>query len=347
MNLKELDYEFPPELIATHPPEHRQDSRMMVVDPRVRTIEHKNFTDFPSYFKPGDVLVINDSKVFPCRLLGNKATGGKVECLLIRPMGEDRWECLLSDSRKIKSGDVLSFGNNLLAQVLSGQGETREVRFDYEGNFDKILEQIGHIPLPPYLRRSDELQDRDRYQTVYAQSVGSVAAPTAGFHLTHEMLQTLERKGVEVVPITLHVGLGTFMPVRAENLDEHVMHTERYALSDEASARLVRAKKEGRRITAVGTTATRALESAAMPGGGLKTGEQETKLFIRPPYSFQIVDRLLTNFHQPQSTLLALVGAMVGMDFLKETYAAAIAARYRLFSYGDCMFIAQKSEPIR
>jgi S-adenosylmethionine:tRNA ribosyltransferase-isomerase len=348
LKLSQLNYSFPPELIALYPPAKRESSRMMVLDRKARTWEHHYFEDIGGYFKAGDILVLNDSRVFPCRLFTTKATGGKLECFLIREVSCCTWECLLTSSKKILEGQVLHFGPKLTGVVENGpEHDIRLIQLEYTGDIFSLLNEIGHVPLPPYIKRADLKDlDQDRYQTVYAREIGSVAAPTAGFHFTPEILDHLKGKEVEILFVTLHVGLGTFLPVRAEILAEHHMHGEFYDISLNTVQALAQAKKDKRRVTVVGTTAVRALESA-WDGAKVKPGPNFTTQFIYPPYAFQVVDRLFTNFHQPQSTLLALVGAFaglkegpfVGLDFVLEAYREAIHHRYKLFSYGDCMLM--------
>ena len=364
-SLSDYDYSYPENLIAKYPLENRDQSKMMVLDRANQTFSHHHFFDFPKFFKKGDVLVVNDSKVFPARVFAKKKTGGKVECLFLREAEEGIWEVLLRPFHKIKVGDELSIfpsplvgegsgaGTNpiLKLTILESEGSVKKVRINppqpplirgvpKAGDLYKILEKIGEVPLPPYLKREAERSDDHRYQTVYAQNAGSVAAPTAGFHFTDKILKELDSIGVIRTPVTLHVGAGTFLPIRAENITEHKMHGEYYHLSNQSVEIITQAKKEGRRITVVGTTATRALESACDENGNLKAGSGYTEKFIYPPYEFKIVDRLLTNFHQPQSTLLVLVSALAGRELISKAYKEAVNQQYRLFSYGDCMLIA-------
>ncbi|HBF13251.1 MAG TPA: tRNA preQ1(34) S-adenosylmethionine ribosyltransferase-isomerase QueA [Deltaproteobacteria bacterium] len=341
MNLSDLDYTYPPTLVVHYPLDKRESSRMMVLDRQKKTWQHSFFDRFVDHFQAGDVLVLNDSKVFPCRLVTKKETGGKLECFLIREIKPKVWECLISSSKKNPPGMELSFASDLRG-VLGGEiGDgLREISLFYTGNLFEILSRIGHVPLPPYIKREDDPSfDPHRYQTVYARHTGSVAAPTAGFHLTPAILDQLKVKGVDLCFVTLHVGLGTFLPVRTENLKDHVMHREYFEITEGVAHKVNQAKKEKRKISVVGTTAVRALESAANNEGVLSPMRCFTDIFIHPPYRFKIVDRLLTNFHQPRSTLLALVCAFAGHDFVLDAYGEAMREKYRLFSYGDCMFI--------
>lgn len=344
--LSDYDYSYPENLIAKYPLKNRDQSKMMVLDRANQTFSHHHFFDLPKFFKKGDVLVVNDSKVFPARVFAKKKTGGKVECLFLREAEEGIWEVLLRPFHKIKVGDELLIGSVLKLTILESEGSVKKVRVSQgkekgeQENLFQILEKIGEVPLPPYLKREAERSDDHRYQTVYAQNAGSVAAPTAGFHFTDKILAELDSIGVIRAPVTLHVGAGTFLPIRAENITEHKMHGEYYHLSQQSVEIITQAKKEGRRVTVVGTTATRALESACDAEGNLKVGSGYTEKFIYPPYDFKIVDRLLTNFHQPQSTLLVLVSALAGRELISKAYKEAVNQQYRLFSYGDCMLIA-------
>ncbi len=332
MRLSDFDYSYPSELIAKYPLKDRSASRMMVINRMSQKWSHRIFKAIPEYFKKGDVLVLNNSKVFPCRLFAKKPTGGKVEVFLIRAVEEKVWDCLITDSKRIIEGTGLVFSENLKGTVRgAGGAETRRIQLDYTGSLHHILDTIGHIPLPRYIKRADEVNDRERYQTVFANKTGSVAAPTAGFHFTEKILAELKQKGVEIVFVTLHVGVGTFLPIRAEKIENHTMKGEYFEIPQETAQIINQAKAEKRRVTVVGTTAVRALESC--------WSERYTEKFIYPPYSFKIVDRLLTNFHQPQSTLLLLVAAFAGPELILSAYQEAIREKYRLFSYGDCMLI--------
>lgn len=353
--LQDYSYSYPENLVARYPSDKRDASRLMVLNRDSRIIHHQKFSDIVNFFEAGDVLVINDSRVFPSRLVTTRETGGRQEILLVRADTSvgPYWWVFVNASHKIKKGDVFSFnemsrhaGRPLLAVTFTDEydekKETRLVELKYHGDLSEILKRVGHVPLPPYLGREDEASDHERYQTVYAQEAGSVAAPTAGLHFTPEILEALKAKGVIVVPVTLHVGLGTFLPVRADDITEHKMHSETFFISDFSREIINQAKKEGRRITAVGTTSTRVLESLADDNSLLcdtKNSWQSTKIFIYPPYKFKIIDRLITNFHQPESTLLMLVSAFAGRDFILSAYQEAIKKQYRLFSYGDCMMV--------
>jgi len=312
----------------------------MVLHREKNRMDHHSFKEFPDFFKKGEVLVLNNSKVLPCRLKAHKETGGKVEVLLLKEVAPAVWDCLVSSSGALKSGSQLTFSTDLTGEVLGGVGQTRQIRLFYKGSLFPLLEKIGHVPLPPYIKREDQPEiDRARYQTVYAEKPGSAAAPTAGFHLTPEILSELKKKGVQVVYLTLHVGIGTFLPIRCDKIEDHQMHGELYEIPEETAKTINQAKKEGRKVSAVGTTTVRALESAFQETRGVRGGKEDTKKFIYPPYRFRVIDRLLTNFHQPQSTLLVLVSAFAGKEFVFKAYQKACKEDYRLFSYGDCMYI--------
>lgn len=331
MKVSELDYTFPKELIAQNPQALRGASRMMVVDRSQKDCSHDLFSRFPSYFNKGDLIVLNDSKVMPCRLIGKKKTGGRVEFLLLREEAPNLWEGLIQNGQNVKKGDLLKFSEELFGTLVDDEGAQRRIELHYQGDFLSLLNKVGHVPLPPYINRDDLPSDHERYQTIYAANPGSVAAPTAGFHFTEKILGELEEKGVNIAKISLHVGPGTFLPIRTETVEDHKMHEEYFEIPEKTAGLIDETKKAGGRITAVGTTTVRALESA--------WDEEKTKKFIYPPYSFRVVDRLLTNFHQPRSTLLALVSAFAGEDLTRAAYQEAIAQKYRLFSYGDCMLI--------
>lgn len=343
--LSDFDYSYPDELVALYPHQKRDESRMMVVDRVTGQFAHQNFKNFPDYFQKGDVLVVNESKVFPCRLFTKKKTGGKLEIFLVRHSDDlkKKWEVMVTDSRKIKKGDQFVVAPELTVifdDDISDQKQTRSVTLNFEGDFDAMIQKVGHIPLPPYIKRQDEKAfDTDRYQTVYAKNTGSVAAPTAGFHLTDEVLTSLKNLGVIIAPVTLHVGLGTFLPVKVEDITQHLMHEEFFSMDQSSIDILTQAKKEGKRITAIGTTSVRVLESAFDKNGKILQSSGFTRIFIYPPYEFKMVNRLLTNFHQPKSTLLMLVSAFLGKETVKKAYSDAIQNKYRLFSYGDCMFL--------
>ncbi len=339
MKVADFDYELPEELIAQTPIEKRDQSRLMVLDRSKQTIEHKKFKDIVKYLKPGDVLVRNNTKVIPARLYGRKETGAHVEFLLLKNLKSDIWECIVRPGNKLHAGTKVIFGDGLLkAEVIETmEGGTRKVRFFYNGIFNEILDKIGLMPLPPYIH--EDLRDNDRYQTVYAKYEGSAAAPTAGLHFTEELLQHLQDMGVEIANVTLHVGIGTFRPVKEENVEEHKMHTEHFYIKEEDVEKINKAKKEGRRVIAVGTTSCRVLESLADENGYVKEFEGDTGIFIYPGYKFKCLDGLITNFHLPQSTLLMLVSALAGKDYIMEAYKEAVKEKYRFFSFGDAMFI--------
>lgn len=342
MRLEDFDFELPAELIAQYPPDSREESRLMVLDRPHRNILCGNFPDILDQFRPGDVLVLNDTKVIPARLHGTKATGGKIEVFLVRRLesSQEDWICLTKCSKAPKVGSRLLLGGEIEGTVL-GEGEApyKVIRFTCAGDFHQLLEKVGRIPLPPYIRREDTSVDRERYQTVFARSKGAVAAPTAGLHFTRDILASLQEKGVEIVSLTLHVGLGTFLPVRVENILEHRMHGEPFHIPEATADIINLAKKEGRRVIALGTTTTRTLEFALSGENTVKAGEGISDLFIYPGFRFRIVDALITNFHLPCSTLMMLVSAFAGRDFILEAYRRAVEERFRFFSYGDCMMI--------
>lgn len=338
MKLTDFSYELPKELIAQHPAEPRDHARLMLYDRKTGAVEHKHFYDLVDELRAGDVLVFNDSKVIPARLYGKRVpTGGKVEVLLLTPVGEDRWEVLVKPGKKALPGTTIEFPGGLQAEVLDRTDfGGRVVHFTYDGVFDDIIDKIGEMPLPPYIH--EKMEDPDEYQTVYARERGSAAAPTAGLHFTDELLQKIRDKGVEEVFVTLHVGLGTFRPVEEENIEDHQMHSEFYSITPEAADAINRAKAEGRRIIAVGTTSIRTLESAGTTGK-LKAGSGWTNIFIYPGFTFHIVDALVTNFHLPESTLLMLISALSTREQILHAYEIAVKEKYRFFSFGDAMFI--------
>jgi len=341
MQLESFDYVLPDELIAQHPAARRDASRLMCLERRSKTITTADFPDIVSSFVAGDLLILNDTRVRPARLLGRKESGGQVELLLLRrlPGNNEDWRCLGRSSRPLRPGTLLEF-DGLSAEVLTGGADQeRVVRFAPVVDFEAQIEKIGHLPLPPYIRRSDQPSDRERYQTVFSRNLGAVAAPTAGLHFTQPILQKLRDKGVQIETLTLHVGIGTFLPVRVDNVHEHRMHSEAYEIPEATAMAVNLAKQDGRRVIALGTTAARTLETAADVQGGLCFGPGESEIFIFPGYKFKIVDGLVTNFHLPKSTLLMLVSALAGRDFILEAYQQAIAERFRFFSYGDCMLI--------
>jgi S-adenosylmethionine:tRNA ribosyltransferase-isomerase len=343
MRVDEFDYELPEDLIAQYPLVDRDASRMLVLDCRRRTLAHERFRDLPRHLKPGDAVVINDSRVIPARLLGQPEGGTRqVELLLLREIEPNLWECLAKPARKLGQGRRVTFdGGAVRAEIVDARPEgIRTVRFALDGDLKDRLGTIGHTPLPPYIRRPDEpLMDRDRYQTVYARDPGSVAAPTAGLHFTERVLDELSAKGVRVIRITLHVGLGTFQPVKAETVAQHRMHPEAYTLGPAAADAVNATLKAGRQILAVGTTAARVLETCAREDGSVRAGQGETDLFIAPGYRFKLVHHLLTNFHLPRSTLLMLVCALAGRDLVLYAYEEAKREGYRFYSYGDAMLI--------
>ena len=340
--LKKSDFYFdlPQELIAQDPLEDRSSSRLLVLDKNTGEISHHIFRDIIDYLHPGDCLVLNNTKVIPARLLGEReGTGGHVEVLLLKRKEADVWETLVKPGKKARPGMRLSFGDGLLhaeVQEVVDEGN-RLIRFEYEGIFEEILDQLGQMPLPPYI--THQLKDKNRYQTVYAKYEGSAAAPTAGLHFTEELLEQIRAKGVKIARVTLHVGLGTFRPVKVEDVTEHHMHTEFYHVSEEAADIINETKKQGGRVICVGTTSCRTIESAADDQGIVHATEGDTDIFIYPGYQFKVLDCLITNFHLPESTLLMLVSALAGKENIMAAYREAVEMRYRFFSFGDAMFI--------
>ena len=340
MDLKDFNYDLPEELIAQDPLEDRSSSRLMVLHKDTGRIEHKIFRDIIDYLNPGDCLVINDTKVIPARLMGIKEdTGAAIEVLLLKRNADDVWECLVKPGKKARTGARIVFGEGLLVGEIVDVIEdgNRMIKFHYEGIFEEILDKLGQMPLPPYI--THKLQDKNRYQTVYARNEGSAAAPTAGLHFTKELLEKIKEKGVNVVSITLHVGLGTFRPVKVDKIEEHHMHTETFNISNEAADTINRARAAGGRVIAVGTTSCRTLESAAADDGTIPARSGDTDIFIYPGYKFKAIDCLITNFHLPESTLIMLVSALAGRDNIMNAYETAVKERYRFFSFGDAMFI--------
>lgn len=340
MNLKDFWYPLPKELIAQHPLERRDQSRLLVLDREKQTMTHRIFRDIQEYLQKGDCLVINNTRVIPARLLGQKeGTGGKIEFVLLKRLEDDVWEVILKPGRRAKPGSRFVFGDGRLrAEILRIADEgNRIVRFSYDGVFEEVLDQVGIMPLPPYI--TENLDDKERYQTVYSKVDGSAAAPTAGLHFTQELLDRLKEKGVNVVEVTLHVGLGTFRPVKVENIADHHMHKEFYSVSEQAAEAINRARENHQRVIAVGTTSVRVLETVADEEGMIRPGQGETDIFIYPGYKFKAVDALITNFHLPESTLMMLVCAFAGRDFIMQAYQEAIEQKYRFFSFGDAMFI--------
>ena len=339
MKVAEFKYNLPEELIAQVPITKRDESRLMVLNRDSKIIEHKVFKNIIEYLKPGDVLVRNNTKVIPARIYGKKETGANVEFLLLNNIEGDIWESIVRPGNKLHVGTKVIFGDGILkAEILDIlEGGTRKVKFEYNGIFNEILDQIGLMPLPPYIH--EELKEKDRYQTVYAKFQGSAAAPTAGLHFTDELLEKIKEKGVEIANVTLHVGIGTFRPVKEETVELHQMHSEHFYIKQEDVEKINKAKKEGRRVIAVGTTSCRVLESIADENGFVKEIEEDTSIFIYPGYKFKCVDGLITNFHLPESTLLMLVSALAGKDFIMGAYEEAVKEKYRFFSFGDAMFI--------
>ena len=339
MQVSDFNYELPEELIAQTPIKKRDESRLMVLDRSKRTIEHKIFKDIIDYLKPGDVLVRNNTKVIPARIYGKKETGANVEFLLLNNIEGDIWESIVRPGNKLHVGTKVIFGDGILkAEVLDIMpGGTRKVKFEYDGIFNEILDKIGLMPLPPYIH--EELKERDRYQTVYAKYNGSAAAPTAGLHFTDELLEKLEQKGVIIANVTLHVGIGTFRPVKEDTVEAHKMHSEHFYIKQEDVDKINKAKEEGRRVIAVGTTSCRVLESVADEKGFVHEEKGDTKIFIYPGYKFKCIDRLITNFHLPESTLIMLVSALADKDFIMEAYNKAVEEKYRFFYFGDAMLI--------
>lgn len=339
-SVKDFYYDLPQELIAQDPLKDRASSRLMVLDKKTGEIRHKTFRDIVNYLNPGDCLVLNNTKVIPARLLGNKAeTNAGIEVLLLKRREHNIWEALVKPGKKARPGTKIIFGEGLLiGEVLDIVEEgNRLIRFDYTGIFEEVLDKLGQMPLPPYI--THPLQDKNRYQTVYAKYEGSAAAPTAGLHFTKELLGQIEQMGVSIASVTLHVGLGTFRPVKVENILEHHMHAEYYQIDKEAADKINRAKKNGGRIICVGTTSCRTLESAADENGIIKECSGWTEIFIYPGYRFKILDGLITNFHLPESTLLMLVSALAGREKILAAYQEAVKEKYRFFSFGDAMYI--------
>ena len=341
MKVTEFDYELPEELIAQTPIEKRDESRLMVLNRKEHTIEHKTFKDIIDYLEPGDCLVRNNTKVIPARIYGKKETGANIEFLLLNNIEGDIWETIVRPGNKLHIGTKVIFGDGLLtAEILDTMpGGTRKVLFTYEGIFNEILDKIGLMPLPPYIH--EELKEKDRYQTVYAKYEGSAAAPTAGLHFTKELLEKIEQKGIDIANVTLHVGIGTFRPVKEDTVEAHEMHSEHFYIKQEDCDKINKAKKNGKRVIAIGTTSCRVLETIANPEDGtVEPIESDTQIFIYPGYKFKCIDGLITNFHLPQSTLLMLVSALAGKDYIMKSYNEAVKEKYKFFSFGDAMFIS-------
>ena len=339
MRTKDFWYELPEELIAQTPLEKRDSSRLLVMDRKTGQVKHQHFYDIIDHLNPGDCLVMNDSRVLPARLQGHRPTGGAVELLLLRDLGDKKWECLAKPGRKLQPGQEVVFGNGeLTATVAAVQDDgNRVVEFHYEGIFLEVLERLGKMPLPPYIKA--ELQDQERYQTVYSKNVGSAAAPTAGLHFTNDLLEKIRAKGVKTAFVTLHVGLGTFRPVKAEEISEHHMHSELCMINKETADILNETKRKGGRVICVGTTSCRTLESLVNEDGSFEEKAKWTEIFIFPGYTFKAMDGLITNFHLPESTLVMLVSAFAGREHVLAAYEEAVKERYRFFSFGDAMTI--------
>ncbi len=346
MLISEFDYELPEELIAQKPTEKREQSKMMVLHRANHSIEHKNFFNIVDYLDENCILILNNTKVMPARLYGYKDTGAKIEIFLLKEKDDHKWEVLIRPSKRVKTGTIVKISEELSAEILEPLEDTGKwlVKMIYEGNIFEILHRVGNIPLPPYIERKmadDEIKklDFERYQTVYAKDEGSVAAPTAGLHFTQDILEQLKNKGVEIAYVTLNVGIGTFRPVKCDDILDHKMDSEAFEISQETADLINRAKKEGKKLVAVGTTTVRTLETAYKQFGEIKACRSASELFIYPPYEFKVVDKLITNFHLPKSTLLLLVSALATKEFIFKAYAEAIKEKYRFYSYGDCMFI--------
>lgn len=343
--ISEFDYSLPAELIAQTPSEKREDARMMVLDRRSETIEHRHFYDITDYFNENDVMVLNNTRVIPARMYGHKETGALLEVFLLKQIAGKTWQVLLNPSKRVREDMIIKISDELSLKVLTREDQGKWlVEMFYDGNFYEILDRVGKIPLPPYIERSmtdDSLEklDYDRYQTVYAQRRGSVAAPTAGLHFTEEILQKLQNKGVQICYVTLNVGLGTFRPVKTENILDHKMESEEYEISKETAEIITNARKDGKKITAVGTTTVRTLETCMKKFDEILEVIDDSSLFIYPGFKFRAVDRLITNFHLPKSTLIMLVSAFAGKDFTFRAYDEAVREKYKFYSYGDCMLI--------
>ena len=340
MEVSDFYFELPEELIAQYPLEKRDSSRLMVLDKKTGEIEHRKFHDILEYLNEGDTLVLNNTRVLPARLIGGKEeTGGKIEFLLLKRIEGDKWECLAKPGRKAKVGTVFTFGEGKLKAIVREFGEegNRIIEFKYDGIFEQVLDELGQMPLPPYIH--EKLEDKERYQTVYSKEKGSAAAPTAVLHFTEELLQKVKEKGVNIAYVTLHVGLGTFRPVKVDDVTKHTMHTEHYIMPQETADLINETKKNGKRVISVGTTSCRTLESVATKNGCICADEDDTSIFIYPGYEFKCIDALVTNFHLPESTLIMLISAFAGYDHVMNAYKIAVDEKYRFFSFGDAMFI--------
>ena len=342
MKVSDFNFDLPEELIAQHPLEKRDASRLMVLDKKTGVIEHKSFHDVIEYLNEGDTLVLNNTRVMPARLIGEKeGTGGKIEFLLLKRIEGDKWECLAKPGKRAKIGQTFTFGEGKLkCKVIDIIEEgNRIIEFSYEGIFEQVLDELGEMPLPPYI--TEKLDDRERYQTVYSKEKGSAAAPTAGLHFTNELLEEIKAKGVNIAYLTLHVGLGTFRPVKVDDINEHIMHSEYYHLDKENADIINETKKRGNRIIAVGTTSTRTLETIGDENGFVREQSGWTDIFIYPGYKYKVIDELITNFHLPESTLIMLVSALAGKENVMNAYNTAVKERYRFFSFGDSMIIKE------
>lgn len=340
MKVSDFDFYLPEELIAQHPLEKRDASRLMVLDKKTGSIEHKSFHDVIDYLNEGDTLVLNNTRVMPARLIGEKEnTGGKIEFLLLKRIEGDKWECLAKPGKKAKIGQRFTFGEGKLkCQVVDIVEEgNRVIEFSYEGIFEQVLDELGEMPLPPYI--TERLEDRERYQTVYSKEKGSAAAPTAGLHFTEELLKEIKAKGINIAYLTLHVGLGTFRPVKVDDINEHIMHSEFYHLDKESADIINETKKRGNKVIAVGTTSTRTLETIGDENGFVREQSGWTDIFLYPGYKYKVIDKLITNFHLPESTLIMLVSALAGKENVMNAYNEAVKERYRFFSFGDSMII--------
>jgi S-adenosylmethionine:tRNA ribosyltransferase-isomerase len=340
MNVSDFKYDLPEELIAQVPIKKRDESKLMILNRKNQTIEHKVFKDIIDYLEEGDCLVRNNTKVLPARLYGQKETGAKVEFLLLNQIEGNIWETVVRPGNKLHKGAKVIFGEGLLkAEVIDTmEGGTRKVKFEYKGIFNEILDKIGLMPLPPYIH--EELKESNRYQTVYAKYQGSAAAPTAGLHFTEDLLEKIKQKGVKIANVTLHVGIGTFRPVKVEKIEDHHMHSEHFYIRKEDAEIINETKRQGKRIISVGTTSTRVLETIADDRGFVKEAEGDTQIFIYPGYEFKCIDGLITNFHLPESTLLMLVSSLAGREYVLKAYEEAVKLKYRFFSFGDAMFIS-------
>ena len=342
MKVSDFDFDLPEELIAQHPLEKRDSSRLMVLDKKSGTIEYRSFHDVIEYLNEGDTLVLNNTRVMPARLIGEKeGTGGKIEFLLLKRIEGDRWECLAKPGKRAKVGQKFTFGEDKLTCTVVDIVEegNRIIEFSYEGIFEQVLDELGEMPLPPYI--TEKLEDKERYQTVYSKEKGSAAAPTAGLHFTEELLKEIKAKGVNIAYLTLHVGLGTFRPVKVEDINEHIMHSEYYHLDNENADLINETKKRGNKVIAVGTTSTRTLETIGDDNGFVREQSGWTDIFIYPGYKYKVIDELITNFHLPESTLIMLVSALAGKEHVMNAYNEAVKEKYRFFSFGDSMLIKE------